>query len=123
VSRERDGLVSHTVRPEVEDARRPKVPVLRPRLLDRLAIQHLNERLGLESASHHVAGLRDDDKPVVGCHFDDGRAGPSKVLRDGRQHPLGHYGPGTPALLCNLVSKRQDVLTRRTAATWRMDGA
>ena len=27
------------------------------------------------------------------------------------------------ALIYNLVSKRQSVLTRRTAATWRMGGA
>ncbi len=86
-------------------------------------MQDLNERLSLESASHHVAGLRDDDKPVIRCHFDGGRARPSKVLRDGRQHPLRHYGPSAPALLCNLVSKRQGVLTRRSPAIWQMDGA
>jgi hypothetical protein len=67
--------------------------------------------------------VRDDDEPVIRRHFGGGCAKASKVLRDGRQHPLRHYGPGAPTLLRNFVSKRQGVLTRRTPATWRMDGA
>ena len=107
MGREDDSRVFIFVRSKVQAARRLATLELGTKLLDRPAVQDLEQRLGVLLGRNHVTGLRHDNQPVPSAYIRRRQAGASEKRDDKRHHVLGDYRASLPPFRVEVTTERQ----------------